>query len=313
MSTLSGVFMGLALVLSVLAAVSWAGARWVERRVPPVGHFIEVQGVRLHYVEAGTGPTIVLLHGASSNLRDLASSLMAPLAQRFRVIAFDRPGYGYSSRPEGDWPNPARLADLVLTAAEQLGAERPLLLGHSWAGSVVMAGLVTQGARLRGGVLLGGVAGHWAGPVGWTYDVGGLPLIGGLFAHTLVFPAGMALMPGMVAPVLAPDPVPATYIDDIGARLALRPRTFRYNVADMNRLNEYLQELSPRYDRIDRPLLLIHGEADELVPFWNHGRRLLPVVPDVQVRMIPDAGHAPHHTHTKAVVEAIQGFADARP
>ncbi len=309
MSAMSSVALGITAVLLLMAAISLAGARWVEHEVPPLGHFIEVEGVRLHYVEAGVGPTVILLHGASANLRDMASSLMGPLSQHHRVIAFDRPGYGYSERPDRDWPNPARLADLVITAAERLGAERPVLVGHSWSGSVVMAGLLTQGERLRGGVLLSGVAGHWAGSVGWTYDVGGLPVIGPLFAHTLVFPAGMVLMPGMVQAVTAPNPVPPRYLNHIGARLALRPRTFRHNVTDMSRLNEYMQSLSTRYARIDRPLLVIHGEADELVPFWNHGQRLQAVVRDVQFSLIPDAGHAPHHTHTDAVVSAVETFA----
>jgi len=113
----------------------------------------------------------------------------------------------------------------------------------------------------------------------------------------------------MVQAVTAPNPVPPRYLNHIGARLALRPRTFRHNVTDMSRLNEYMQSLSTRYARIDRPLLVIHGEADELVPFWNHGQRLQAVVRDVQFSLIPDAGHAPHHTHTDAVVSAVETFA----
>ena len=130
-------------------------------------------------------------------------------------------------------------------------------------------------------------------------------MIGPLFAWTMVYPVGRDHIHDAVVGVLAPDPVPPAYVDNIGGRLALRPRSFLYNVEDTTRLNEYMQNLSPRYDEITQPLLIIHGEADTLVPFWNHGRRVLPVVQHAQVVMIPGAGHAPHHAHPGAVTHAI--------
>jgi pimeloyl-ACP methyl ester carboxylesterase len=302
--------LGLLVLVVLLAVWSRVGAAMVERRYPPLGAFIEVDGVRLHYLMAGEGPAMVLLHGANSNLRDFSSSILPQLAKRYRVIAFDRPGLGYSQRPRGDWPTPARTAQLMLDAAAKLGAEQPLLVGHSWAGSIVMAALVEMPERIAGGALIGGVAGHWAGPVDWTYELGGIPVLGRLFAHTLVYPAGIFVLEGAVRGVLAPNPVPQDYVHKIGAPLALRPHNFLHNVQDMNHLSEYLQSLSARYDRISKPLLLIHGDRDELVPFWNHGRRLLPVVPDVTAVKLPDTGHAPHHSNPGAVIGALSDFLD---
>lgn len=306
---------GLLLALALYSA--WGKAR-VEQRFPPVGDFVTVDGLRLHYREqgSGSGTPLLLVHGASSNLRDFGR-IQPRLADNRRVIAFDRPGYGYSQRPAGEWPDPAQVARLLLDAAAKLGVEKPVVLGHSWAGSVVMAGLVEMPERLAGGVLLSGVAGHWAGSVGWSYDVGGLPVLGPLFARTLVYPAGSRMLDEVVKSVLAPNPVPDGYIEAIGAPLALRPRQFRHNVQDMKRLSVYLQRLSPRYREIDMPLLLIHGTDDELVPFWNHGERLLPVIPQARVAMMPDTGHAPHHARPERTAELLSDFlatqVDARP
>ena len=200
------------------------------------------------------------------------------------------------------------MASLLLDASARLGIDKPVIVGHSWAGSVVMSALVKMPQRVSGGVLLAGVAGHWAGSVGWTYDVGGIPLLGRLFAWTVVTPAGQLLLRREVAPVLYPLPVPDHYIEDIGAPLALRPWSFDDNVEDMTRLNEYMQRLSPHYDEIRLPLLIIHGAQDRLVPFWNHGRRVLPVVPQAQLVLIEGAGHALHHTHKAQVVAAIEQF-----
>lgn len=303
-------------MIPVLLALYSAGASlWIERRIPPLGQFIEVKGLRLHYVVQGhdAGPALLLVHGASSNLREFTSSLMPALAQKYRVIAFDRPGYGYSERPDGPWMNPAQIAALLLDACARLGIEKPVMVGHSWAGSVVMASLLEMPDRVAGGILLAGVAGHWAGSAGWTYDVGTLPVIGPLFTWTTVTPAGQFLIGKEVAPVLSPQAVPPDYVEKIGAPLALRPWSFRHNMEDMQRLNEYMQTLSPRYDEIRLPLLLIHGADDALVPFWNHGRRVPPVVPQADVILLPRAGHGLHHTHADEVLAGMEAFLQRVP
>lgn len=297
-------------ILLLLLLVSFAGSRWIEHRYPPVGEFVEVDGLRLHYLQRGEGPgpALLLVHGANSNLRDFESSILPELAKHHRVIAFDRPGYGYSQRPEGEWTDPARIAKLLLDASAKLGIDKPIIVGHSWGGSVVMSALVEMPGRISSGVLIGGVAGHWVGSVGWTYDVGALPVIGPLFAWTLVYPAGTLMMDEAVKPVLAPAPVPEHYVQRLGALLALRPQNFLGNIQDMTLLSEYMQRLSPRYDQVRLPLLIIHGEADKLVPFWNHGRRVLPVIPQAKAVLIPNAGHAPQHSHPREVVEALENF-----
>jgi len=97
---------GFSIAAGVLAAAAGAAllnhwlAKKAERRNPPRGRFVMVQGVRLHYVERGTGPALVLLHGNGSMIEDFqASGLIDLAAENYRVIAFDRPGFGHSNRP----------------------------------------------------------------------------------------------------------------------------------------------------------------------------------------------------------------------
>lgn len=298
-------------VLLMLSLVLWtAWGQWrIRRDHPPAGRFLNVRGTRLHYVEAGSGPAIVLVHGASSNLNEFTGSLLPALARSHRVIAFDRPGYGYSERPrQREWLDPGQLAALFLEAAETLGCQQPLLVGHSWGASVVMAALVEQPDRVSGGVLLAGVAGHWAGGLGWTYRLGELPVLRSLFAWLLLYPVGRFLLAGGVREVLAPGQPRPQHLRDTAVALALRPRSFLLNVMDTNRLSEYLQALSARYEEISRPLLIIHGEEDALVPYWNHGKRVLPVVRGSRAVLLAQAGHAPHHTHGDAVCREILAF-----
>lgn len=309
MSIFSGFIAVLVALLVGLLVWTGIGQWWVEREHPPVGQFITVDGIRLHYVMAGDGPGLVLVHGASSNLQEFTSSILPELAKTHRVIAFDRPGYGYSDAPPGDaWFDPTQVADLLLKAAAQLGVEKPVVLGHSWAGSVVMAAMVHFPERIRGGVMLSGVAGHWAGPLNWTYEIGDKPVIGPLFAWTMVYPLGSLVLANNVQEVFTPDAMPAGHLERAAVALALRPATFQRNVRDMNQLNEYMQLLSPRYDGVTLPLLIIHGEDDILVPFWNHGRRVVPVIKQTKVALLPHTGHAPHHTQTARVVQEVSAF-----
>ena len=94
--------------------------------MPSAGKFITVDGVRVHYLEFGKGAPIVLLHGNTLRAEDfVASGLVEELAKNHRVIAIDRPGYGYSERPRGRlWTAEAQAA-LVKQTLERLGVTKP--------------------------------------------------------------------------------------------------------------------------------------------------------------------------------------------
>jgi hypothetical protein len=88
--------------LVVLILGNMAFQMIAERRNPPIGVFIECDGVRLHYIERGNAaaPCVVLFRGNGTMLQDLIlSGLPDRLARHHRVICFDRPGFGYSQRP----------------------------------------------------------------------------------------------------------------------------------------------------------------------------------------------------------------------
>src|SRR6202047_5685316 len=109
-------------VLAGAAAAASAGmalwntyrARKVEREHPPNGRFVAVDGTRLHYLEKGGGRPVVFLHGnvVTAEDCDLSGVLDLASARECHVVAFDRPGYGYSDRPRGAIWTPARQADL---------------------------------------------------------------------------------------------------------------------------------------------------------------------------------------------------------
>jgi alpha-beta hydrolase superfamily lysophospholipase len=119
--------------LAVSALLNRLAAKKAERENPPVGKFLEVGGLRLHYLEHGKGEPLVLLHGNAGMIQDFASSgLIDQAAQKYRVIVFDRPGFGYSERPRGTLWTQAAQADLIHAALSQMGIRHATVLGHSW-------------------------------------------------------------------------------------------------------------------------------------------------------------------------------------
>jgi pimeloyl-ACP methyl ester carboxylesterase len=282
--------------------------RRIEQSYPPIGQFIETDGIKLHYVERGSGPVIVLIHGASTTLQDFTTSILPPLAEHFRVIAFDRPGYGYSERPAGPWPDPARQAKLIADGLQAIGVERAVWAGHSRSGSVVLAAMLNNAGQVAGGVLIGGGSHPWEGGTAWFYELAGVPVIGKLFAYTLVYPIGRLLLAPFTTAVFEPAAVSNGYAENTAIELALRPQTFLANAEDSRRLSDFLADQSRRYDTIEQPLLLLHGDADTIVPAWNHADRLIKQVPQAQLQMLPGQGHVPHHVEPLEISRLIAGF-----
>src|SRR3954470_20634816 len=110
--------------VGIAALINGALARRAERRNPARGAFIEVDGVRLHYIEKGSGSPVVFLHGNQSMAADVEiSGVFGLLARDHRVIAFDRPGFGHSERPRGKAWSATAQAALLRKALSHLGVE----------------------------------------------------------------------------------------------------------------------------------------------------------------------------------------------
>ncbi len=303
---------GLCTVFAAIAGL-YLFSRWelsrLEALYPPIGERIRVDGFQLHYLEAGSGPAVVLIHGSSTNLRDFTASIFEPLTRTCRVVAFDRPGHGYSTYPRQFWMNPEEQAAAIQDALNQLGIERAVWLGHSWAGAVVMAGLLKFPREVRGGVLLSGAAYHWHDGVDWSNHIVDIPVIGQLFTRAVLTPVGRLLMDRMIAAAFVPNRPPLNYRQRTGVDLILRPSQFTVNGRDVRLLSDFLAQQSKRYTEIEQPLLMIHGREDDVVPAWNHADRLIGIMPQAVLNELSATGHAPHHVRTDEVTRQIARFA----
>ncbi|MEM9736726.1 MAG: alpha/beta fold hydrolase, partial [Pseudomonadota bacterium] len=155
-------------------------SRTIDAETPPIGEFVEVEGVRLHFVEAGRrdAPALILIHGASGNLRDWTSSIFDDLARDWRVIAFDRPGYGHSEfLPQGSWLIAAQV-DAMRAAMRKLGHRKYAIFGHSYGVAVALDWALRYPDEVAGMLNMSGAMLSWRGFLGWRYRWGGNPAIG---------------------------------------------------------------------------------------------------------------------------------------
>lgn len=279
-----------------------------EQEYPPLGQFVTVDGVRIHAVVTGSGPDLVLIHGASGNLRDFTFDLVPQLARDFRVIAFDRPGLGWSD-PAPDGHLLTRQADLLHRAAVALGADRPLVLGQSYGGAVALNWALTHPDALSGLITVSAPSHPWPTGLPTLYRVTSHPL-----GQALAVPLITALVPdsylrNAVAGAFEPQDAPQGYASHFGPALSARRQTLRSNARQRAALKAQVRAMSTEYGGIAIPVEILHGTADDVVNFDLHALQLLRDLPDARLTRLPGIGHMPHHAAQGAVLAAIHSAA----
>ena len=302
---------GAALVGSA-AFNAWSSAR-AKLRYPPIGKFIEVDGVRLHYLDRGApdaASTVVLLHGSGALIQDFVTSgLVDRLAERHRVIVFDRPGYGYSDRPrDRSWTPEAQAAALVAACA-QLGVVRPLVVGHSWGTLPALARALDHPAALSGLVLISGY--YFFSPRADAIPtlIAASPVVGDLLSHTLLPLQTRITGPAGLRMVFSPAEPPQRMLDEMPFELMLRPEQLHATAADSGQMPIAAGRLQTRYGELTLPVAILWSEGDALVRQGGQSARLAQTLPHALTKQIDDAGHMMHHIYPDAVVAVIKQVA----
>ena len=306
----------IAVALIVVQVFAVKRERDAAANYPPTGQIIDVDGVRVHAVQVGKGPDVVLLHGASGSTRDFTFAFADLLRDRYRVTMLDRPGLGWSEQiaPEHKraWTtahaDPRMQARLLKAASDQLGVTRPIVLGHSFGGIVGYAWAL-EFDDLAGLVSVAGVANPWPGDLGWTYQVNGSAWGGALVAPVLSAFVPQAYVEATLASIFEPQAAPDGYLDHVGAALSLRRASLRANARQVNWLRPYVVEMSAQYGGITVPVEIVHGDADTIVPLSVHSAKIPGQIAGANVTVLPGVGHMPQHTNASDVIAAIDRVA----
>lgn len=307
---------GVALVATAAAVATWVEhrARRAVRDNPPEGQFVDVDGVRLHYVERGQGPAVMLIHGNNVWWRDfLASGLIDILARNHRVIAFDRPGFGHSERPRDRLWTPSAQAELIAAAQLRLGIASAAVVGHSMGSLVALALALDHPDQVRTLVLLGGyhfpklrVDALMAAPVA-------LPVLGDVMRYTVTALSARALLAGSVKQMFAPNDVPAGFMPVLSREMLVRPTQLRANAEDAAFMMPAARQASERLLELRMSVTIIAGEKDAVVDTEAHSKRLHEMLPGSRLVVVPDTGHMVHHVAQQLVAQAVATNAVVMP
>lgn len=302
-AALAAVVAGLLLHLNAGAYTRRVDARW-----PAEGRFIEAEGARLHVLEAGpaNAPRILLIHGASSNLRELWHPLADALIADHRVVAFDRPGYGHSTRPRRGAQKLAAQAKMAAAVLRASGDGPAIVVGHSLGGAVALRLAIDFPALVSGLVLIAPAGNTYDGNNAWWARLSATPLLGDLFCGLIVPWIGPLAGHAGIANNFRPAPVPANYYNDAGVGLIFRPLAFRSSAIDVVASKAEFAAQAPSYPELYAPTIIVASDADYVVSVKRHARKLATLLPAAELVTAPGAGHMPHRLRTDLVLTAIR-------
>lgn len=303
-----------AALLLVLAAITRAGAWWIERTHPPTGDFATVNGTRMHFIREKAGPDadlppVLFLHGASGNLADQREAFRDRLAGRADVIYVDRPGHGWSGRGPKSNELPDGQAATVAALLDYLDIRKAIVVGHSFGGAIAASFALDYPQKTLGTLFLSPVSHPWPGGVSWYYDLAAIPLVGRLFSETLAMPAGLMRLQRGTEGVFAPNRPVENYTARTATALVLRPWHFRANAIDVARLHDFVARVSPRYPEIKTPAIVITGDRDTIVLPRIHSRGLEEDLANAELVCVSNLGHKPDYVATDLAVAAIEKLA----
>jgi pimeloyl-ACP methyl ester carboxylesterase len=279
------------IVAGLVLFTAWT-ARQVEKRLPPRGRFIDVDGARIHYLDEGTGPTLLLVHGLAGQMLNFTHSLLAKLTPRFRVIVLDRPGSGYSTRPKGASATISAQARTISRFCQELELERPLIVGHSLGGAIALALALNHPEQVAGLALLAPATRRpeRVPPPFDGMDIAS-PLLCGLIAWTVATPLSIVNRELALATLFGPEPVAADFAVRGGGLLSLRPCSFIGVAADLVGASADIDEMPPRYKDLTVPVGILYGSGDRILDPALHGNGLAEKVASADLELIEGGGH----------------------
>jgi len=274
-------------VICMAAALALVGcARYHASPLPGApasATFVDVDGVHVHYRDEGSGPAVVLIHGFAGSLEHWAGVAPQLVRAGYRVIRVDLKGFGWTSRPEGDYSPPAQ-AQLVWHVLDTLGVGDVAVVGHSWGASVALSMAVAHPERTRRVALYSA----------YVYD----EQIPSFFRWAQHGTIGEALF-ALFYDERIEDRAPLAYYDERWVTQARIDRvedeldrggTTAAALATVR--GHHFAKLHDALTGFAKPVLLLWGAQDLVTPV-SYGHRLASELQNADIRVYERCGHVP--------------------
>ena len=318
LAALSGLLIAGALVVPLVipvapleGLVSVAEVQSTESRFVTLP-FEGTDGIEINYIEKSAealpagedAPVFILLHGSMFNAYTW-DGVMGDLAGLGRVLAYDQIPYGLSEKlVEGDWngPNPytqEAAIDQLFAFMDAREVENAVLVGNSYGGTLAVRAALENPGRIEGLILEDAAVFVNESMPGWLLDSPQMAKMGPLFARSLN--TGEAFFEKCYLD-------PALFDEERRSLTQINTRVESWDTALWQYLKAWgagAQDFTGRIGEITVPVLVIHGEEDEVVPPGDSDK-LHELLPESTLVMIPDTGHLPHEETPQEFVAAVK-------
>jgi pimeloyl-ACP methyl ester carboxylesterase len=277
-----------------------------EKALRKPRRFVQIaDDLKLSYVEAGSGPDVVLIHGTLTTLEDMTLALSDSLTEHCRMIAFDRPGFGLSGRRRFLDAGVERQAARLWDALDVLEVETPVLVGHSFGASVALAMAVARPTRVKGVVALAPIVFPELRLEHLIFGPRAPLITGDTFAWTAHRTADPVLFPllwrAMFLPQDLPDALTRAFPFGLAGGQAASVRVGEDCLAASHELGP----LVARATTCATPVRVFGGDRDLVVRNGRHGRWLCALMPNAEFVDLPGLGHMAHHFAADRIARAI--------
>jgi pimeloyl-ACP methyl ester carboxylesterase len=310
MKKLSRILVVLILILAVAFTVFWfarpADVNFDEARAAVThsaySRFADIDGVRVHYQEKGSGAPLVLIHGYTASTFAW-KDVFEPLAERFRVIAVDLKGFGFSAKPDGDYTRRAQ-GELVVRLLDHLKIDRAILCGNSMGGETALNAARYHPQSVAALILVDSAGVTVSGGGSVSPGIAEWPIIGPALA-SLALTSDSLVRDGLrkcfYDDSLVTDEQVAVYYRPLKTRGGQR-------AAFLARTQAGINPIEPEINRIGQPTLIIWGAEDELIPL-EAGRRLNSLITNSRLVVFDKCGHLPQAEMPERFVNEVRNFA----
>jgi pimeloyl-ACP methyl ester carboxylesterase len=280
-----------------------------EQLLPPAGTFAKLGSTRLHYVDQGQGPVIVMIHGLAGNLQNFTYGVATPLAQNHRVICVDRPGCGYSKRSSNADASLEAQADTIVSLLDHLQIESAVFVGHSLGGAISLAAAQRHPDRVKALALIAPLTHlpEHTPKVFQVFDVSS-PVIRKILGWTLAIPGTLFRISLTLKVVFGPERAPSDFPIRGGGILSLKPQTFITASSDIQNALWSMPAIEAAYGGLKTPVHVLFAHEDRILDCKQNGEDLPSRIPGAQITLVT-GGHMLPVTQVELCVQFIEGVA----
>jgi len=302
------------IILSVILILGLTYSYKPEIPAGAPGSYIEIDGLKIRYLQMGNGHDIVFVHGVICSLEDFIPAAEI-LSKKYRVTLFDRPGCGYSEVDKSHYSLSGN-SSIIKGLIEKLDLKKPVIVGHSHGASIAMQFAAEHQGMARGFFLMGlccypeEVIPFREAPAA-EIVFGRLietPLIGEGISRILMPLAGKSILSQSTRDIFAPAEIPAGYLESRYGWMS-DPRVIVTLFRNANGFNEEIKPWYPLYPKLKEKFSIVQGLEDFYSDQIPNAKKLAQEIPGTKLVLLPATGHMVYIQHPQLVLEGIDELA----